>query len=253
MTFALCGFSVQTLVLLGATGLVAGLARGFSGFGAALIFVPVASALSSPLIAAPLLLLIDGVTALGLVPRAWRRADRREVGIMALGALAGVPLGTWLLTRSDPVALRWAISVLTLALLALLISGWRYRGRPAAPLTASVGALAGLFSGAAQVGGPPVVAYWLGGALPADAVRANLVIYFLASTVLTTAAYLAGGLLTTSLLAVALFVGPLYGAGLFLGSRAFGLAPEPVFRRVCLALIALAAVTSLPVLDGVLR
>jgi hypothetical protein len=84
-------------------------------------------------------------------------------------------------------------------------------------------------------------------------VRANLVIYFLASTVLTTAAYLAGGLLTTSLLAVALFVGPLYGAGLFLGSRAFGLAPEPVFRRVCLALIALAAVTSLPVLDGVLR
>ncbi|HEV2558347.1 MAG TPA: sulfite exporter TauE/SafE family protein [Microvirga sp.] len=253
MTLALDVLPAPSLALLGAAGFIAGLARGFSGFGAALIFVPVASALSSPQMAAPLLLLIDGVTALGLVPGAWRRADRREVGIMALGALAGVPLGTWLLTRSDPVALRWAIGLLTLGLLALLISGWRYRGRPAAPLTIGVGALAGLFSGAAQVGGPPVVAYWLGGAIPADAVRANLVMYFLVSTVLTAAAYLAGGLLTTSVLVLALVVGPLYGGGLYLGSRAFGLAPEPVFRRVCLTMIAVAAVTSLPVLDGLLR
>jgi uncharacterized membrane protein YfcA len=245
--------STPILLLLAATGFLAGLARGFSGFGAALIFVPVASALASPQVAAPLLLVIDGVTSIGLVPDAWRRADRRDVGTMAFGAAIGVPAGTWILTQSDPEAVRWAIALLTLSLLALLVSGWRYRGRPAAPLTVGVGGIAGLFSGAAQVGGPPVVAYWLGGAIPATTVRANLVLYFLVSSILTAASYWASGLLTASVLILALVVGPLYGFGLFLGARMFGLAPEAVFQRVCYGLIAAAALSSLPALDGFLR
>jgi uncharacterized membrane protein YfcA len=246
-------WSAHTLLLLAATGFLAGLARGFSGFGAALIFVPVASAVTSPQLAAPLILVMDGVLSLGLVPEAWQRADRRDVATMAVGAMIGVPLGTWILTQSDPVTVRWAIALLTLSLLALLASGWRYSGRPAAPLTVGVGGIAGLFSGAAQVGGPPVVAYWLGGAISAPVVRANIVIYFLVSSAFTAGSYLAGGLLTASVLLLALLVGPLYGAGLFLGTRMFGLAPEVVFRRVCYGLIAAAALSSLPILDGLFR
>jgi uncharacterized membrane protein YfcA len=242
-----------TLAFLVASGLVAGLARGFSGFGAALIFVPLASAAVGPQVAAPVLLLIDGIGALGLLPDAFARADRRDVGTMAVGALVGVPVGTWLLTRSDPVSLRWAIAALILALLALLASGWRYRGRPAAPLTAAVGAVAGLFSGVAQVGGPPVVAYWLGGAIPAVTVRANIILYFFVSTLLTAATYFAGGLLTGTVLGLALLTGPVYAAGLGLGARLFGRADERVFRPICYALIAAAAVLGLPALDPFIR
>jgi len=212
--------------------------------------VPIASAIASPQVAAPLLLVIDGIGSLGMVPAAWIRADKRDVGVMALGALVGVPLGTWLLTRSDPVTVRWSIAALILALLVLLMSGWRYRGRPAAPLTVGVGGVAGLFSGAAQVGGPPVVAYWLGGSIPAETVRANIVLYFLVSSCLTAASYWAGGLLTAAILALAVLIGPAYAVGIYLGSRLFGLAPEPLFRRVCYGLIAGAALLSLPVLDG---
>lgn len=71
---------------------IAGLARGFSGFGAALIFMPLAGSVVGPRVAAPLLLIIDAITAIGLIPNAWRRSDRRGVGIMAIGALIGVPL-----------------------------------------------------------------------------------------------------------------------------------------------------------------
>ena len=52
-------FPTLTLVLLAAAALVAGLARGFSGFGAALVFVPLASALIGPKLASPILVLID--------------------------------------------------------------------------------------------------------------------------------------------------------------------------------------------------
>jgi hypothetical protein len=42
--------------------LLAGLARGFSGFGSALIFIPLASAALGPRVAAPLLVLVDNLT-----------------------------------------------------------------------------------------------------------------------------------------------------------------------------------------------
>lgn len=232
---------------------IAGLARGFSGFGAALIFMPLASAVVEPRIAAPLLLVVDAVATTALLPDAWRRADRGTVGIMALGAMAGVPLGTLLLTAVEPLAVRWAIVLAVAALAVLLASGWRYTGRPSAAATTGVGAVAGLFAGVAQIGGPPVVAYWLGTGTSAATVRANIVLYFAASTVLTGIAYLVGGLLTGRVLLLSVATFPAFAAGLWLGSRLFGRAAEAAFRRACFGLIAAAALLGLPVLDPLLR
>lgn len=242
-----------TLALLAAFTLLASLARGFSGFGAALIFVPLVSALLGPRVAAPLLLVTDGIMTAGMVPAALRAADRRGVATMALGALAGVPAGTWLLTSLDPQALRWGIAGLAAVMLAVLVSGWRYRKRPTPPLTVLVGLVSGLCSGAAQIGGPPVVAYWLGGPSPAATVRANIIAFFAATTLIAAAGYLWSGLITWRILVLAALIAPVYGLGAWVGSRMFGLASERTFRRICLAMIALATLASMPVLDGWLR
>jgi uncharacterized protein len=239
------------LALLVTAAFVAALARGFSGFGSALIFVPLASMAIGPQSAAPLLLIIDGVAAAGLIPHAWRHADRRDVGTMSIGGLAGVPLGAFVLIKSDPLVIRWAIAVLGALLLALLISGWRFGGRPTTAMTVGVGGVAGVLSGAAQVGGPPIVAYWLSRSLSAETVRANIVLYFAIATVVSGVTYLAGGLLTTSVVGLAVITGPVYGLGLFIGSRIFRLASADTFRRICFVLIAVAIMLSLPVLDNI--
>jgi uncharacterized membrane protein YfcA len=229
------------------------LARGFSGFGGALIFVPLASTVVGPRAAAPLLLIIDAVAAAGLIPNAWRHAARREVGIMAAGAAVGIPLGAWMLTRADPLALRWGLGAVVAALLVMLISGWRYRGRRTGPATAGVGLVGGLLSGAAQIGGPPIIAFWLSSALSPDVVRANIVLCFAISTVFSGVAYVAGGLITQAVLMLALLVGPAYGLGIYIGSRLFGVASETAFRRICYALIGIAAAVSLPLFDSALH
>lgn len=246
---SLAGHDPSALLFLLAAALIAGLARGFSGFGGALIFVPLASAATEPRLAAALLLIIDGVLTLGLLPDAWHRANRREVATMVSGALIGVPIGTAILALTPPVTLRWIISLVVLALLAFLASGWRYHGRPQLPLTVGTGGLAGVFSGAAQLGGPPVVAYWLGGAIPAATVRANLVLYFALSSVISAAAYLVGGLLTMEAMVLSAVICPAYGVGLLAGSRLFGFANEATFRYICFMLIALAAVIGMPLFD----
>jgi uncharacterized membrane protein YfcA len=240
------GFDLPQLAFLFMAAMIAGLARGFSGFGGALIFVPLAGAAVGPKMASALLLLIDSIMTLGMLPDGWRRANRREVFTMLIGALIGVPAGTTILAIMPAVALRWIISGLVICLLVFLISGWRYHGRPKTVLTIGVGALAGLFGGAAQMSGPPVVAYWLGGAIAPLTVRANLVLYFALSTVISATSYLIGGILTIQALALAVLIGPGYGLGLFFGSRLFGLASDRTFRRICFSLIALAALVGLP-------
>lgn len=245
--------SAGQLAALLAALFIAGMARGFSGFGAALIFVPLGSALAGPAVASPLLLVIDMVAAASLLPDAARKADKRDVGAMSAGALLTVPLGAAVLVYVDPVTVRWAISLTAVLFLIFLISGWRYHGRPTAPAAIGVGAIAGIFSGAAQLGGPPVVAYWLGGKGDIATVRANIVLYFAVSSLFTTVTYLVAQLLTVQVFLLAIISGPVYAIGLYLGAKCFGLASERTFRWTSYTLIGIAAVTSLPLLDPLLR
>lgn len=235
-----------TVVLLMLAALVAGMARGFSGFGAALIFVPLAGTLVGPKYAAPILIIIDGIFASYLIPSAWKLGDRRDISLMFSGALIGVPAGTAILTFFTPLTLRWLIAGMAAAMLVLLMSGWRYRGKPHALATALVGAISGLFSGIAQIGGPPVISYWLGTETAHAKLRANTILYFAAVSVLSLVSYIWGGLMSFQVLKFALLTGPAYGLGTLAGTRLFGLASPAVFRTSTLALIAFAVLLSLP-------
>ena len=245
--------SLNAAIAICAVAFVSGTARGFSGFGSALIFMPLASSLAAPRLVAALLLVIDFVAAAPLVPNAWKHADRKATAIMVAGALVGVPIGTWLLSRLDPVTTRWIISGFVVALLALLISGWRYRGEDHAAISIGVGGLSGFCSGLAQTGGPPIVGYWLGRPLPSVIARANILLFFGASDFFSAVSYAVTGLITMDAIKFAVVVGPVYGIGVWFGASLFGKASEAVFRSICYALIAAAVIFGLPALDGVLR
>ena len=240
-------FSTTTLVLLAAAAFVAGLSRGFSGFGAALIFVPLASSLIGPKLATPILAVIDLIFAAHLIPRAWKLGDRREVSVMFLGAFVGIPAGTMILRNFDPLTLRWMIAGMAAAMFLLILSGWRYHGKPHPSATVAVGAVSGLFGGIAQIGGPPVVSYWLGTGREPARLRANIILFFAASGLLSFLTYWWGGLVSEAVVKLSIVAGPGYGIGTYLGTHMFGLANPAVFRVASLVLIALAVVASLPV------
>jgi uncharacterized membrane protein YfcA len=236
-----------------ATALVAGVTRGFSGFGGALIFVPLVSAAFGPEVAVPVLLIIDSVMTAPITIRAFRECTWREVAPLAASAIIAVPFGVYLLNHVDPVLLRWAVAVLALGLLALLMSGWRHSGRPTLPATIGVGLVAGVFGGAAQMSGPAVVAYWLGGGHSAAQVRANLFGFFALATLASGTAYAWTGLFTLEVGRLSLILGPLYAIGLFAGAWAFRGASDAHYRKAAYTVIALAALASLPLFDGLLR
>jgi len=179
-----------------AIAFIAATARGFSGFGSALIFMPLASSVAPPRLAAALLLIIDFVATAPLLPGAWQKADRKATAIIAAGALIGVPVGTYLLSRLDPLTTRWIISGFVFALLFLLLSGWRYRGKDHLALSIGIGTLSGFCSGLAQTGGPPIVGYWLGRPIPTALARANILLFFGASDLFSVVSYALSDLIT---------------------------------------------------------
>ena len=232
--------SLNAALAICAIAFVSGTARGFAGFGSALIFMPLASSIADPRLVAALLLVIDFVAAAPLIPNAWKQADRKATAVMVLGALAGVPVGTYFLSRLDPVTTRWIISAFVFALLMLLLSGWRYRGKEYPAL--SVG-----------IGGPPIVGYWLGRPIASAIARANILLFFGASDFFSAVSYSLTGLITSDAIRFSFLVGPVYAIGVWFGASLFGRASEALFRAICYALIAAAVIIGLPALDGVLR
>ncbi len=218
-----------------------------------MIFMPVASSLIFPSVAAASFLFMDSVVTLPLLKRALRHCDWGTVLPAAAGALLAVHAGAWLLANTEVLLLRWIIFAIVAGLLALLMSGWRYNTQPSRPVSFGVGATSGFLGGISQVSAPPVAAFWLSSSKEPEVVRANLIVFFALASVGTFIAYIALGFFTTQVFQFLVIGVPSYAFGLFAGSRLFSQAKPAHYRYAAYVLIALAALTGMPALDTILR
>ena len=114
---------------------------------------------------------------------------------------------------STPILLRWFIVALVLVALAALVSGWRYHGKPTLPASLAVGALAGFGGGAVQIGAPPLLVFWLGGANKRrHRARQHHGLFHLQGA-LACVLYFYGGLFTGETIALALLLGLPFARG----------------------------------------
>ena len=244
----------QTLALPGLGWLVfaaflAGVVRGFSGFGTAMIFLPFAAQVLPPAWAIIALIGMDMVGPLPVLPRAVRDANRRDlVLLVGFGALS-VPLGVWLLAVISPDLYRYVICTIALILVTCLLAGLRYRGRPTARLVGATGAVAGVSGGLSGIPGPPVILLYMASSLPVAQVRANTMIFlFCFDFILLGVLWLSGQgawapFVAGLVLAVPNALGNLAGQAIFDPARA------KVYRGVAYAIVAASALMGLPIWD----
>lgn len=228
---------------------LAGLVRGFTGFGAAMVFVPLAALYLPPIAVIVALMIMDVGGSLMLARGAIPQAQGREVGGLFAGAVVGLPLGVLLLERADPQAFRWIVPAIVLAALAAMLSGWRYTGAPGRGATVAVGGASGLLGGFAGLAGPPVILFFLGGPERAVRIRASIITYFIATSVLGFAVFGLRGALSAEALVWAAVLAPAFLAATFAGARMFRLAGEAQYRYVAHVVIAAAALAALPAWD----
>lgn len=231
------------IITIGAAGLV----RGFSGFGTALIFVPVANIFLEPKQVIVVIALTGIASNAVILPRAWKQGSRAEVGLLVLAALPTVPIGLWMLSVLDAMTIRWIIAGVAGGMLAALIVGWRYKGAVTKPTLLCIGAAAGIIGGMTGLTGPVVILFYLAGQAVAQSVRANTILFLAALDVVLIVNLIWQGAVTADLLMLALLLAIPYGLTTLMGQRLFHPDYEKMYRGVAYGVIALAVVSGLPI------
>lgn len=227
---------------------LAGMSRGFSGFGGSMIFVPLVSALYSPMLAIVLLFMIDFLATTPMLPPHFRNCTWREIWPLLIASSISFPIGLYFLTQIDPVVMRWIISVFIGAMVIVMASGWRYRSAPTLPAVLATGSASGFVGGLMGTGGSLVVLlFWLGGQSNASRVRSNIFAYFGLLSVVSIIGYWYSGMLTLDVLLVTLALLPFYLVPIFLGQSVFNRSSDATYRRVSLIFCAVVSVATLPI------
>ena len=229
--------------------LIAGIVRGFSGFGTAMIYLPVAGQFLSPFEAITTLLVMDLIGPLPNVPRSLRDGDPKDVLRLAVGLAAFVPLGVFVLTLVPPEVFRYSVSLLALGLLAVLITGVRYRGELKRWMIYATGAAGGFLAGSSGLPGPPVILLYMASTKPVEAIRANNMLYLILSDIVMLVVLWSFGELVPGALLTGAAVTVPYLIGNVIGARIFKPGREKVYRRVAYAIIAVSAILGLPIVN----
>lgn len=228
---------------------MAGIVRGFTGFGTAMVYLPFAGMTLTPFAALTTLIVKDLTAPLIHVPRALRDGHPKDVLRLGLGAVIGLPIGIYILSLVSPEVFRWAVSIVAILLLVLLVGGVRYKGRLTKPLVIGTGAIGGLFCGSVGLPGPPVIMLYMASKLPVAAIRANITLYLiLADLILMITLWIGGFLVPSALMIGALMIAP-YLFGNWIGALLFRPEAEKLYRWSAYAIIAGSAMMGLPVWD----
>jgi uncharacterized protein len=218
--------------------LVAGLMRGFSGFGSAMLMAPIFAILFGSADMVVTVVAIELVVSLQLFPQVRSNADWKTLAPMSIAACAAMPLGVWALASVDKGTIVTVVSAIIVAFVVLMWTGWKYRGRRSSAIGAAVGAVSGAMMATTSVGGPPVLLYLLSGNDSPAVNRANIVTYYFLTQFLLIVIVLAAGVAGWSALARAVVLFPVMIAGAYAGGRLFhGLASERLYRNVALAIL----------------
>ncbi len=219
----------------------AGLIRGFSGFGSALINAPILSLIWGPTVGVPVAALVEIAPAIQLTPKALKVAHWKTIWAISLPALVLLPAGTFILVSVPADEMRRAIGAIVLIVALILWSGWRYRGPRGTGPAIGVGLFGGALAGATGVAGPPVILYLMSSDDSPALTRANLIAYFSVILVGFMVVLTFKGLITTEIvwLVGALLIPFVVGAAI--GTKMFPLASERVFRIIALTTLTLSS------------
>lgn len=236
------------LSLVGAAAMTFGAAfvRGLTGFGMAIILVPMLGLIMTPgeaVVLGIILQLLIGPVGLG---RIMEGADRRSAVPIALLAMLATPIGMAILKSVTPDVARLMIAVVAIGAFLILFLPQHPDGHRPGPLAiGATGIASGILTGFAAMPGPPVVPFYMRQRTRPVTARASMMLIFFATAIAGTLASLWLGLATRRLflLAAVLFVPMTLGD--HFGARAFGRIPDPVWRGTVAVVLGVAGASAL--------
>ncbi|KPF44484.1 TSUP family transporter [Rhizobium sp. G187] len=231
-------------LIIGAVTIGAGVFRGVTGFGYALVAALGLAGMFSPTGMVPFILINDlMLTAFTVVDRGRSPIDWRVTRMLMTSGLIGALCGSLLVPYLEGEIARILVSatIVVAACVALIAHPPSWLAHKA--LGIGIGFVTGLLLSAFAVGGPLIAAWLLAGGVKRDCVRGTLAIFFGVVDMFTLAARASMGDIDAELLGLLAIYCPLTVAGFAAGYVLSHRLPQHVWDRVAgigLVLIAVA-------------
>ena len=224
---------------------------GFSGFGFALIAVPLLSLIMDIKFAVPLVLLLAFFSVVVLSANKLRFFKEPALiitfGVIYAGMMLGIEMGTRALAGLDTAVLKRVLGIAVI-LFALHMFLRVRREEDAAPreglarllgilVAFVVGVCSGLGGGLFGTSGPPLVVYVDHFAENKSAFRAHLLMLFVLHDIFRLYRYIHHSLLSMEMVRFGLWLLPAVCVGLFVGSKLHALVSEKTFNRAVAAML----------------
>ena len=225
------GLLIATIVL------VAAFLQCLTGFGFALIMMPLATVILGVRTAAPTVAAVAlTVYSVNLV-RYRRGINPKEVLRLGIASAAGVPVGIWLLSNAD--------EQIVMRVLGLVLFGYALYSlvQPNVPRTLSrgwvypAGFLAGCFGGAYNTPGPPVILYGQMRQWPREEFRAVLQALFFLNGILVVGSHALADHYSGQILSYYVYSLPALALGILVGSFVDRRIDQKRFRTIVLVMI----------------
>jgi hypothetical protein len=240
----------MTLAIAAALAAFAGaVTQSVSGFGYALLVVPVLTIVAGPRVA------VVVMTAIGVplvIANGWRwRAHlrHRTAVLLVVTALVGIPLGALFLRTADERLLTATVGIVVLV---MTVAIWRGLRVPHGRTTlATAGVLSGAFAASTGTNGPPLVIALDAEGLQPDAFRATLQTVFALEGSLAFLTFIANDLVRVSMLPAVAVGLAAAAAGALVGDRIASRVDRARFRSI--VLVTLGASGALALIGAITR
>jgi uncharacterized membrane protein YfcA len=223
---------MMTCILAGVIFFFAGFLQGLTGFGSALLAIPLLTLLMDIKAAVPLCMLNGLALTCYLSLHLRTHLDPKKILPLLIGSLPGIVAGASLLTRVDSHLLRMAIGLLLITFtlyrlfvrpLPLRLAGWW-------------GYIAGFFTGAIgaalSAGGPPAIIYTTLTGWNKEELRATLSGFFVISGLITVVVHALTGVSTLATLSCFFLTVPFVLMGTICGSWMSGRFSQAAYLRL---------------------
>jgi uncharacterized membrane protein YfcA len=219
---------------------------GATGFGSAIVAVPLLAHGMPLTMSVPLITSLDLFAATSTAARHRRRVAWPEFRLLAPAAVIGIALGATLLLNLPPTPALFALGVFVTAYGAYVLSGARRLRRAPAWLAWPTGIAGGVFSALFGTGGPIYMVFLSARIEDKGALRATAALMVTLSVWLRIALFVATGvLLHAPLLLLAAGLLPVMAFGVYLGHRLHRRLSSAGVLRLIAALLVVNGVTLL--------
>jgi uncharacterized protein len=235
----------ESFLPLAACAFLAGLVRGFSGFGLSAVLVASGAFFIAPRTLIPSAQALEVIASIWMIPSIWRDVNWKWLTPMAAAYGVAIPFGVTALAYAPADVLRVGGCIVLLVASICLLLNARPRLPDGFPLRFGTGLVAGFMAGASSLGGMVASVMLFAVSIPAKNLRATLIVLFFGSALYSLSWGAWHGIVTKATFVQSAWLAIPMLIGIAIGSRGFHIVSDVQFRKAVLAILAVLSIAGI--------